>query len=97
MRTKSFRKFAAGAALAMLAVLPACAFPGGGLPGGGTPATSQSVCESHGGTFATPQGVLWTCGSTRDFPYSELSDACRNDGGTGFEFDALVDRFVCRA
>ena len=26
----TFRKFAAGAALAMLAVLPACAFPGGG-------------------------------------------------------------------
>jgi hypothetical protein len=36
VKTKTFRKFAAGAALAMLAVLPACAFPGG-TPGGTGP------------------------------------------------------------
>jgi hypothetical protein len=56
LRTKSFRKFAAGAALAMLAVLPA-----GALPRGGPPPTSQSVCESHGGVFASPlhlQGMV---------------------------------------
>jgi hypothetical protein len=89
MHTVSFRKFAAGAALALLAVLPACA-----LPGGGTPPSSQSVCESHGGVFATPQGVLWTC-FTGEFPYRELSDACRNDRGTGFEFDAGTSTFIC--
>jgi hypothetical protein len=62
MTTKSFGLFAAGAALAMLAVLPACVPHSPGVipppPGG----EGQRVCESYGGTFAAgPDGDSWRC------------------------------------
>jgi hypothetical protein len=90
MNTKSFRLFAGGAALAMLAVLPACVpHP----PGGSPPPTGQQVCESYGGTFVVGTGdVLWECTNLATLPggmqYAErfdaLADACGADDGEGF-------------
>ena len=84
MNTKLFRVFAAGAALAMVAVLPAC------LP---NPPEGTTACESFGGTFAVGTGnVVWTCTNLPTFDpdlddrfdqrFMVLNDACQADGGT---------------
>jgi hypothetical protein len=61
------------------------------LTGASTAATSQSQCESFGGTFATGTGTtLWTCnGWTTSgneefvFKSTTLANDCRADGGDG--------------
>ena len=83
MTPKSVRMLAAGAALAMLAVLPAC-FPE-------SPNEGPTACESVGGTFALGTGnVVWTCTNLQtilepepfELRYEGLEHACEDDGGT---------------
>jgi hypothetical protein len=92
MSTKSFRLFAAGAALATVAVLPACVPHS---PGGSPPPRAfegQERCEFFSGTFAVGTGsVLWTCTDLETLTgpafldrADALDDACTSDGGNNF-------------